>query len=537
MKKEYRDSVKKHLEENPGLNNSALADVIVASGEINRSHRTVRLFVGEVKKTLQDVKDIEEDPSTQDENPVISDNDDAYDKYRESKEEEEQVELVELDVEETQTCAGEIADDPLEVTPPPEVPVFIGEGYEIFGDEYRMTYSGETHNLWIKLVDKVFLAHSRKGLNLTEQQVLNLLGIKESQFKVIKARLGLNKDAEAYSPYLDQILNPEELLAYISENTTELLQTLSTIEDPIRDSIVREAKKQLVLLQNKNLLFKKLIDKLHSEVGTISVRPLEGKVETQPGKEITVVISDLHIGVKTPLYNVDIAEQKLKEVQYHLNGLNPNGERDVNVIIPGDIVHNISGVMHPNSWKGTEEGMWGANALIKPFELILNFLVGIAGLKSVYIIGGNHDRLNADKNLENTAEGAKLIAYMLNSMITDVPVLFDSQILKYNSGKLRFIAQHGDLNADKKKNVDAVVWEHGESDKFNIVITGHHHSRIIQRGDDTYMAMRISVPAFCPQDDYAKHSGYTNNPGFLIFQEKQGRPAILDIPIVYELPE
>jgi len=64
-------------------------------------------------------------------------------------------------------------------------------------------------------------------------------------------------------------------------------------------------------------------------------------------------------------------------------------------------------------------------------------------------------------------------------------------------------------------------------------LTGHHHTRIISRGDDGYRARRISVPAFGPEDDYAKVSGYANNPGILIIQEKAGYPVVVDLPLIY----
>lgn len=239
--------------------------------------------------------------------------------------------------------------------------------------------------------------------------------------------------------------------------------------------------------------------------------------------------------MKTDVFNLKVAEQKLEEVQTHLNGFTSlDDTMGVNIILPGDIMHNISGYMHADSMKHTEEGIWGADSIIKPFELLLSFFLGIKNLKAIYIVGGNHDRINANWKEENSAEGAKLLSYMLKSTLPNsIPVEFNSRLIKFVSGNLKYIIQHGDLKADKKSKVEEVVWEHGNKDKFNIVLTGHHHTRIIQRNDDTYHAMRMSVPAFSPSDDYAKDCGYNNNPGFLLIQEKQGRPLIIDIPLIY----
>jgi len=146
----------------------------------------------------------------------------------------------------------------------------------------------------------------------------------------------------------------------------------------------------------------------------------------------------------------------------------------------------------------------------------------------------NHDRINNDRDVENTAEGAKLLNFMLKRTLPEhVIVEFHHRILKFNSGNLRFIIQHGNLRADKKSKVEEVVWKHGEIDKFNIVLVGHKHTRILADGDDVHNARRIGLPPFCPADDYTDDGGWDNNPGYLIILEKEGKPQISDVPLCY----
>lgn len=78
MKKEIKETVEKYLELNPGKNNSEIADLIIADGVINRTHRTIRLYVGEVRKSqTDDVDTVESKPAkpakvVKEDNPKIN---------------------------------------------------------------------------------------------------------------------------------------------------------------------------------------------------------------------------------------------------------------------------------------------------------------------------------------------------------------------------------------------------------------------------------------------------------------------------------
>lgn len=547
MKDTFIDIVKEYLTNNPDLNYSGIADLIKNSGKINRSHRTLRLYVAEVDEMIDngDFDLIGPDDILIPDNDNVSSVTTHFKNYPTMDEAAEEKETSETDKSSFEQFLDHIDKDgtsneldeklSIEDDIAPISVVYTSDLYTIendsFNDWYSLNYSSKIILVRSSIVDKTFLAHSRSGLNLTEQQVIRLLDLTDIEFKAIKARLFLCKDSETSGPYTIDQRTPEDIFDLISIYTTELLEKLSEIDDPIRSVLIRETRKQYILSQNKNLKFESYIELLKSHVKDIECRPLKSADSSAPSDEITIVIADLHLGVVSDKFNMEIAEEKLSEIVEIVNGIRGNG---INVILPGDIMHNISGVMHPNSWKNTETGMWGSDAITKPFELIYNFLLSINNLNSVYIVGGNHDRLNADKKLENTAEGAKLLAYMLNALLPiSVSVEFDSRLLKFASGNLFYIVQHGDLGADKKRKVEEVVWQHGEQDKFNIVINAHHHSRIIARGDDIHNAIRISAPSFSPTDDYSKDCGYSNNPGILIFREKQGRPVVVDIPLIY----
>ncbi len=563
MKDTFRDTVKEFILDNPGVKHSGIADLVLASGRINRSHRTLRLYVAEVQKMLDNGEltttihpdvDLDQDTTnvkhcddaccdskgftaldnhpgageileldgaiTQSEDPGPQ----SEDGYGAKQEIEEEQDATTLDLEENEKDVEE-----------EDETIFSSDDYDIvreFGQLcYRLKYSSAYHNIPVELVDKTFLAHSRSGLSLTEQQTIRLLAITDIDFKSMKARIGLSKDAAAVGPYVEEINTPEEVFALIGAYTTQLLEELPEVDDPVRSSLIRETRKQLVLAQNRNIAFNSFINELKDHVSSIDISKMVAIPNPDIEDEVTIVLADLHMGVVSDIYNTSIIEEKLAGV---LSDIEDMADIRVNVVFPGDIMHNISGFMHADTWKNTEQGMWGAEAIIKPYEILYNFLIGISNLQAVYIVGGNHDRMNGNWKEEKTAEGAKLLAYMFSSTLPKhIKVEFDPRMLKFETKGLRIITQHGDLKADKKSKVEEVVWEHGSPDKFNLVLNAHHHTRITARGDDSHRTRRTSVPAFSPSDSYAKDCGYSNNPGYLIICERDGNPIVVDMPIRY----
>ena len=146
----------------------------------------------------------------------------------------------------------------------------------------------------------------------------------------------------------------------------------------------------------------------------------------------------------------------------------------------------------------------------------------------------NHDRLESDKSKESTAEGAKLIAFMLDEMF-DIPVVFDPGILVNDlDPTVRVIILHGDYPVDKESG-QSIAWEFGEADKFNYIATAHMHSRKQEPKNDGLKFRKEQLPAFCPADPYAKTVAHPSMPAVkFMYSKGDGTIVTYDYGLSYE---
>ena len=207
----------------------------------------------------------------------------------------------------------------------------------------------------------------------------------------------------------------------------------------------------------------------------------------------------------------------------------------VHVHFMGDIIHSVSGMNHKDSWKNMDPKGHGAEAIIQPYKLLVEFLIGIKGLFNVNIVGGNHDRLQSSRDQENTGEGAKLIGFMLQESFKNIPVTFDSyRIVDDTDPHMTVILLHGDKPVDKSSG-ESIAWTHGNSSKFNYIATAHMHSRKQNPKDDGLKFRKEALPAFCPMDTYSKTVAHGSLPGIkLITTTEDKLPVIIDMPLHYD---
>jgi hypothetical protein len=152
----------------------------------------------------------------------------------------------------------------------------------------------------------------------------------------------------------------------------------------------------------------------------------------------------------------------------------------------------------------------------------------------IYITKLNHDRLESAKDQENTGEGAKLIAFMLQETLKHVPVTFNSyRIIDDTDPKLTIILLHGDKSIDKD-SAQSIAWNYGNSSKFNYIMTAHMHSRKLNPKEDGLTYRKEALPAFCPIDTYGQTVANGSLPGVkIIHSSEDGLPIVLDLPIYY----
>jgi hypothetical protein len=147
----------------------------------------------------------------------------------------------------------------------------------------------------------------------------------------------------------------------------------------------------------------------------------------------------------------------------------------------------------------------------------------------------NHDRQTSSKDQENTGEGAKLIAFMLQQTLNGIPVNFSPTMIVDNlDPKLTVISIHGDKPVDKSSG-QSFALNYGDSSKFTYIAMGHNHTRELKKTDDGFKYRKEGFPAFCPADNYSKTFAHGSLPGIkILVADKNGLPIVTDIPLKYD---
>jgi len=531
---ELRELIAEYVENYPHKGKSDLAHLILDENDISLSHRSIRRYVALAKKeaALRDelIDDIEDNEAGKIfdifANPYPTELSGGLKPSGSTSVHLGPTDATVTNEDEADDSVIEADNEMIEA----KVPYDNGEVNPYTnGSMVALTYKGDELELPLETVDRVFCAYSRKGLNLTGPIVRSLLDISSEEFSAITSRMDLNKESKPYSSVIANILNEEDLQEYLAENTNYVLDLLYKHDGTVATELVRAYKAELVKLRNQDLYIKSLLKSIEKDLPDIKLVELKAKA---PGESniMHLIIPDMHIGLNQANYNNAIVQEKLEEVLGFLTG-----EERVHVTFMGDIIHSVSGMNHSNSWKNMLPDQTGANAIIKPFELLLNFLLAIRNLERVNVVGGNHDRLESNKSYENTAEGAKLIAYMLKRSLQTIPVVFSSShVVDDDDPNMCMIYLHGDNPIDKE-SVQTLSWNFGNPDKFNYVLTAHMHSRKVEPKNDGLKYRKEQVMAFCPSDNYAKTLTAGSMPGFKMIACRDNKaPISFDISLSYD---
>ena len=246
--------------------------------------------------------------------------------------------------------------------------------------------------------------------------------------------------------------------------------------------------------------------------------------------EIAVLnVADFHLGAEIKNltrisdYNVDTLIMYLHEVAEKVNRRQFSG---VHVNMLGDFFESISGLNHPDTFKGLGLGMYGSNLFILADKIFSeHFLSRINNLRSVNIVGGNHDRLAADKKQESTSEGAGILAYLLQKTLPTIEISYNHSILVKIIDGIQYILFHGDTGV-AKQDAAKVILDYGmPGNYFTCLISGHRHTREYKKTMKTHVtAYKDVVVVELDEMRYRKYqiaSLFTGN----IFSENLGHAS------------
>lgn len=262
---------------------------------------------------------------------------------------------------------------------------------------------------------------------------------------------------------------------------------------------------------------------------------LAGKVSPTPptqfipgsDKPLVVVIADTHIGALTedmklmPDYNAEICREYLHQVAAEVNAY----DRPVVVFHLGDIIESFTGKNKPDVWKRIE--MHGAEVALKAYDILDEFFDKLNHFQQCFFLGGNHDRITNSAEDSTEGEVAELV-HGIFQRVGKYITHFDKLILTPEVDNIKYILTHGDKRITNQETTKT-IWEYGSQDKFNLVLSAHFHHRKFHEEGINYR--NLTVPPIVTGNDFEERNGYTSSAGFLIVEEKNGKPKISDIPL------
>lgn len=289
------------------------------------------------------------------------------------------------------------------------------------------------------------------------------------------------------------------------------------------------------LYQVKAWMKKKYLDKPDAKYYNEWLSALERvvpKAEFSTGdlteKPVVLAIADFHCGAiiegdhLTPDYNVEALRERLDYIARVVN----TQQRPVHVAMLGDFVESFSGLNHKNTWKQIE--MHGMEVALTVYDLMEEFLYKLLDVRSVNIIGGNHDRITASNEEDKQGQVAYLIAEMLKRF-TNMNISFDPRILSKRIDNVQYILTHGDKKISKKQPSDMIL-EYGDQELFNVMLNAHGHEELIHKNSARFQARQI--PPIVVGGQYSKDLGVSANSGFTLIERSPRNGVIIQtIPL------
>lgn len=297
---------------------------------------------------------------------------------------------------------------------------------------------------------------------------------------------------------------------------TKVLDTVSNyvVDNKRRLAELREVRKQQEPHAYAHMLMQDLREDFVKELDKPILDREEDILFGGNNKELVVLLSDTHIGYvlkdnKTGGYNFEILKERLQhfvdKTKYEIQDRNID---HVTVYFVGDLIEHVS-MRNVNQAFDTEFTL--SEQITKGTRLLVDVLQQLSevveGQLRFGIVGGNHDRLQGNKNEKIYNDNVAYIA---------LDTLINLQELGLFNG-VEIIDNRDDIYTieDKVANQSIVV-NHGDNLKgnvnhipkfikdqvFDILITGHvHHLRVKQ---EDYTRQHITVGSTIGYNTYSK---------------------------------
>jgi len=361
--------------------------------------------------------------------------------------------------------------------------------------------------------------------------------IVSSKFNKIINELGLDRVRAKEIQEIYNEIDADDYLADIKEQATDGEITLDTVEgvtgdkpfedkklvDAVSNYVVdnkrrlaelREVRKQQEPHAYTTILMQDLREDFKSIEEPILDRESGITVKESNDKELVVLLSDTHIGYqfkdsKTGGYNFEILKERIQHfVNKTVKEILERDIRNVTIYFVGDLIEHVS-MRNVNQAFDTEFTL--SEQITKGTRLLIDVIQQISdvteGNLKFGMIGGNHDRLQGNKNekIYNDNVAYIVLDTLLNlqelELFNGIEIIDNRDdvytIEDHVCGK-NIIVNHGDTLKGNVNHIPKFI----KDQVFDILITGHvHHLKVKQ---EDYTRQHITVGSTIGYNTYSK---------------------------------
>lgn len=361
--------------------------------------------------------------------------------------------------------------------------------------------------------------------------------IVSSKFNKIINELGLDRVRAKEIQEIYNEIDADSYLADIKEQATDGEITLDTVEgvtgdkpfedkklvDAVSNYVVdnkrrlaelREVRKQQEPHAYTTILMQDLREDFKSIEEPILDRESGITIKESNDKELVVLLSDTHIGYqfkdsKTGGYNFEILKERIQHfVNKTVKEILERDIRNVTIYFVGDLIEHVS-MRNVNQAFDTEFTL--SEQITKGTRLLIDVIQQISdvtdGNLKFGMIGGNHDRLQGNKNEKIYNDNVAYIVLDTLLNLQELELFNGIEIIDNRDdvytiedqvcGK-SIIVNHGDTLKGNVNHIPKFI----KDQVFDILITGHvHHLKVKQ---EDYTRQHITVGSTIGYNTYSK---------------------------------
>ena len=424
----------------------------------------------------------------------------------------------------------------MELLPPDKNPG--ATSFEVDNGIYKIKARKGTFERPVSEMDEIFMDYSVHGRDHDMLTVVHKHNLEFWQFYAIRQALNLYKQGHIFSPATCDSMSPTDFKNHMAVKMEMLYNDkLATVKDEFSKA--------------KGSMYKKAIEERNKGVYRLTstvdhlldclpkVTPLTPTytgfsiLDASVIDDLVVTVADLHIGANVndaclkSQFNRDIAKQRLATIADNVNNMK---SKHVHIAFLGDMMESFMAMMHKETYKETEQGMWGAALVEACVDILHDFISKVKNVSGVYFVGGNHDRVTNEWNGDTRAEAGQLVFTFLKRefelLKRDVKLEWQNLAVKADIGPMRYIFAHGDKRGNYKDKKNYFL-DFGDTTKYNVLMTGHLHSR--ETGLDNHNRRWIQCPSLFSGNWHSKSMGYEAPPGFIMtYANRDGKLMVID---------